>query len=330
MADDGYCLIRPIFLQTFWKIYMPKILITGSAGLIGRALIPQLSQHNYQVKLFDKIYPSTHPNYGDITDIETLRHAIQDCVGIIHLAAVSRVIWGEQDPDACWLTNVQGTHNVLQVAQEQKNPPWVIFSSSREVYGQPECIPVHEDMPLQPMNVYARAKRDAEQAVLQARPHGLQTAVVRLSNVYGCIHDHEDRVVPAFARAAALGEAMRVDGWEHTFDFTHVNDTVLGILAVVQQLQSGMTALPPIHLLTGQATTLGQLATLANQFGQGISPIHEAKERDFDVARFYGNPSRAKTLLGWSAQVSIEQGLQQLIADFTAELQPIPAETATV
>ncbi len=305
---------------------MPEILITGSAGLIGRALSPLLSQHHFQIIDFDNIYPQTHPNYGDITNIETLRQAMQDCVGVINLAAVSRVVWGEQNPELCRLTNFYGVQNVLQVAQEQDSPPWVIFSSSREVYGQPDSLPVHEDMPLQPMNVYAHAKQDAENAVLAARQQGLQTAIVRLSNVYGCTQDHADRVVPAFARAAALGGAMRVDGWAHTFDFTHVSDTVRGIWAVIQRLQAGVRDLPPIHLLTGNPTTLGQLATLANQLGQGVSAIHEAKERDFDVAKFYGNPARAKQLLGWSAQVSIEQGLARLIADFSAELKPAVAE----
>ncbi len=298
---------------------MPKILMTGSAGLIGRALSPLLSQQHFQVIPFDKAYPQTHTNYGDITQIDSLRQAMQTCVGVINLAAVSRVIWGEQDPALCRLTNYQGVQNVLQVAQAQTNPPWVIFSSSREVYGQPARLPVHEDMPLQPMNVYAYAKRDAENALLAARQQGLQTAIVRLSNVYGSTRDHADRVVPAFARAAATGDAMRVEGWEHTFDFTHVSDTARGILALVQRLQAGVRDLPPIHLLTGKATTLGQLATLANQLGRGSSCIHEAREREFDVAKFYGNPSRAKNLLNWSAQVSIEQGLQQLIADFTGE-----------
>lgn len=299
---------------------MPKVLVTGSSGLIGRHLEPLLAQHNYQMIAFDNAYPQNHPSYGDITEINTLRQAMPGCVGVLNLAAVSRVIWGEQEPEKCRLTNYQGTKNVLQVAQEQENPPWVIFSSSREVYGQPDSLPVNEDMPLKPMNVYAHSKHDAEQAMLVARQQGLQTAIIRLSNVYGCIQDHEDRVVPAFARAAALGSAMRVDGWEHTFDFTHVSDTVRGIFALIELLQTGARDLPPIHFLTGNPTTLGQLATLANQFGQGSSEIYSSKERDFDVARFYGDPARAKHLLNWSAQVSIEQGLQQLIADFSVAL----------
>lgn len=216
-------------------------------------------------------------------------------------------------------TNYHGTQNVLQVALEQAIPPWVIFSSSREVYGQPDHLPVHEDMPLRPMNVYARAKYQAEQAVLAARRDGLQTAIVRLSNVYGCTQDHADRVVPAFARAAALGQTMRIDGKNHTFDFTHVSDTARGIMAVVERLQAKRRDLPPIHLLTGKPTTLGELASLANRFGKANSPIQEAPERDFDVARFYGNPARAEELLKWRAEIDIETGLRRLIEDFAAQ-----------
>jgi nucleoside-diphosphate-sugar epimerase len=303
---------------------MQKILITGSAGLIGRALSPLLLAHGYIPIPFDKCFPQTSDEYGDITQIETLRRVMPDCVGIIHLAAVSRVVWGERDPQQCIATNHHGTENVLQVALEQSTPPWVIFSSSREVYGQPDSLPVHEDMPLRPMNVYACAKRQAEQAMLAARQHGLQTAIVRLSNVYGCTQDHADRVVPAFARAAALGHAMRVDGRDHTFDFTHVSDTVRGILAVVERLQAGQQDLPPIHLLTGKATTLGELASLANRFGQQNALIHEAPERDFDVARFYGTPKRAHALLDWCADIGIESGLQRLVEDFAAQSIPHP------
>jgi nucleoside-diphosphate-sugar epimerase len=294
-----------------------KILITGSAGLIGRALTPLLLERGYHPVAFDKQFPEGDARHGDITRVETLRQAMPGCIGVINLAAVSRVLWGEQDPQNCVLTNFHGMQNVLQVALAQARPPWVIFSSSREVYGQPDSLPVQEDMPLRPLNVYARAKQQAEQAVLAARQGGLQTAIVRLSNVYGCPQDHADRVVPAFARAAARGDAMRVDGWAHTFDFTHVSDTARGILALVERLQAGVRDLPPIHLLTGKPTTLGELATLANRLGQKNSSIREAPERNFDVARFYGDPARAEALLGWRAQIGIEEGLQRLIADFT-------------
>ena len=67
--------------------------------------------------------------------------------GVIHLAAVSRVVWGQKNPELCWETNVTGVQNVLDAAREASSRPWVISASSREVYGEAEHLPVSEDMP---------------------------------------------------------------------------------------------------------------------------------------------------------------------------------------
>ena len=150
----------------------------------------------------------------------------------MHLAAVSRVIWAERAPEDCRSTNIGGLRRVLEVAFEQPVPPWVIFASSREVYGQPRPLPGTEDTPLSPVNLYGRSKVEGERLVEEARASGLRTAAVRLSNVYGSALDHADRVVPAFVWAAVQGNAIRIDGAECTFDFTHIDDTVRGMVAV--------------------------------------------------------------------------------------------------
>jgi len=297
-----------------------QILITGSEGLVGTHLTQALPTKCYKVKSLDVKFSPFHTNSGNILEMNGLRQAAQGCMGIIHLAAVSRVIWGERDPKQCWQTNVIGTQNVLQVALEQKHRPWVIFASSREVYGQPTKLPANEESQLQPVNIYARSKVAAEQAVNEARIAGLRTAIVRLSNVYGSINDHTDRVVPAFSRGAAMGTPLRVEGDKHTFDFTHISDTISGILGLIEVLVNGENQLPPIHLLTGRPTTLGQLAELANAAGGNSSKMMMAPPRSFDVAHFYGDPSRAKALLGWSAHISIENGVQQLVKAFTASM----------
>ena len=122
-------------------------------------------------------------------------------------------------------------------------------------------------------------------------------------------------MVPAFARQAALGHPLRVDGRGHTFDFTHLDDTVAGVLALVDRLMAGVS-LPPIHLVTGAPTTLGELADLAVALAGTTSTIGEAPPRSYDVSAFYGDPSRAADLLGWRAQVPLRDGLAQLIEAF--------------
>ena len=291
------------------------ILTTGWEGLVGRALRKRLELSRMEVRGLDTRAGGAET--GDVRDPIDVKNALRGCIGIVHLAAVSRVVWGERDPDLCWKTNVEGFRNVLEAADQLAIKPWVVFASSREVYGQPEQLPANEETVLRPVNVYARTKVAGEQLVAEARGRGLRACVIRLSNVYGCTQDHPDRVVPAFARAALLGEQLRVDGSEHTFDFTHIDDVARGIAALVDLLSHGIAAPPAIHFVSGVPTTLGQLANLAIEVAESTSMVTHAPPRNFDVAKFYGCPRRAHSLLGWTPRISLRQGLKALINDFS-------------
>lgn len=294
---------------------MKKILITGHEGLVGRHLMMQIEMAGFMPVGLDT--QAINSQYrGNVINRNRLQEAMKDCIGIVHLAAVSRVVWGENTPDLCWKTNAEASEQLLKLALASKNRPWVILSSSREVYGEPTVLPVIEDSALLPVNIYGRAKLAMEKAGLKARAQGLQTAIVRLANVYGCTDDHVDRVLPAFCRAAVLGEPLRVDGLHHTFDFTHISDTVDGLMRIIAKLEKGEMNLPPIHLLPGLGTTLQEAAQFAIQAAGSCSKIQQAPSRSYDVARFVGNAVRAKTLLGWEAKVTPQQGINQLVSDF--------------
>jgi UDP-glucose 4-epimerase len=297
---------------------MRRILITGSMGLVGTAVLNQLGRDwepiEFDIAAYDKVMR------GDVTNLHDIRQKIKGCCGVLHLAAVSRVIWGEQNPAQCIRTNIGGVKNIIHVAKEQEQPPWIIFASSREVYGQPDTLPTSEDSEYRPVNVYGRTKVKAEQLIINAQKDGLNTAIMRLSNVYGSTNDHADRVLPAFCRAAAMGESLRVDGRNHTFDFTHVDDTARGILSLIDFMEMEQESPPPVHFLTGVPTTLGEASQMAVDIANSKSSIDEAPPRSYDVSRFYGNPSRAKTLLGWEAIIPVKQGLSRLIQDFSSEL----------
>jgi UDP-glucose 4-epimerase len=291
-----------------------QVLVTGSSGLIGCTICAALEVRGIQVHRLD--LRAHGPDQGDVCDRERLARALVGVDGVIHLAAVSRVIWGEQAPERCWEVNVGGLRNVLELAAQRSAPPWVIFASSREVYGQPDSLPAGEDTPLQPVNIYGRSKVEGERLVSQARDAGLRACTIRLSNVFGSITDHADRVVPAFARAAVAGQALRIDGAGHTFDFTYVEDVVRGICALVELLAHSHDTPPPIHFVSGQPTTLGELAEAALRIAGSEAKLCHAPPRSFDVARFYGDPTRAHALLGWRARVSLEEGLTRLIQAF--------------
>lgn len=294
-----------------------RILITGSEGLVGSALRAALEDGRAQVRGLDLRGPCGEA--GDVRNAQRVRDAVAGCRGIVHLAAVSRVVWSERDPQSCRDVNVGGLRNVIETAVESTRRPWLLFASSREVYGQPDHLPVTEDAPLRPVNVYGRCKVEGERLVEVARDKGLRAAVVRLSNVYGSPHDHADRVLPAFARAALRGGVLQVEGETHVFDFTHLDDTVRGILALIELLSQGQTLPPPINLLTGRPHTLGEAASLAVQLAGTRAPVVRAAPRPFDVSRFYGDPGRARKLLGWTPRVGLREGLRRLIRDFRQE-----------
>ena len=301
-----------------------RILITGSEGLIGSALRASLEARGREVVGLD--FRGAGSEEGDVRDPSRVLDAIDSCRGVVHLAAVSRVVWGERDPERCWSTNVGGLRNVLEAADTRTPRPWILFASSREVYGQPYRLPATEDTPFRPVNVYGRSKVEGERLVDQARDGGLRAATVRLSNVYGSVRDHADRVIPAFARAAVSGNPIRMEGAECTFDFTHVDDTVRGMVALIGQLENGPA--PPVHLLTGTPTTLRDLAALAIDIGGRTTPVVEAPPRSFDVSRFHGDPSRARELLGWEPRVVLREGLERLVRDLRAESSPFKREEA--
>ncbi|MDI1280673.1 NAD(P)-dependent oxidoreductase [Brevundimonas sp.] len=289
------------------------ILITGSSGLIGRAISDRIQQSGGKVRSFDiRDTPDQ-----DIRNGEALQAAMEGVAGIIHLAAVSRVVWAQRDPELAWATNVDALTGLLDSAGRQPHHPWIVFASSREVYGEPEALPVPETAPLRPLNVYARSKVAGEQLIQAAQARGVTAAIARFSNVYGCIEDHADRVVPAFARAAATGGSVRVEGADNMFDFTHIDDVARGLNLLVDATEAGH-ALPPIHFVSGHGTTLRQLAELAARVSPGQVDGQTHPSRNYDVARFRGDTALAAQLLGWKAAIGIDEGFRLLTDRFIA------------
>tara|TARA_R110002096_G_scaffold433101_1_gene651215 strand:- start:12783 stop:13691 length:909 start_codon:yes stop_codon:yes gene_type:complete len=290
-----------------------KILVTGSSGLIGTAVCAALESRGHAVRRFD--IADHQDGAGDILAPTDLNAAMKDCTGVIHLAAVSRVIWGERDPERCHKTNVVGTRNIIDRLRSGDQRPWLIFGSSREVYGQSRVLPVAENAPLQPMNHYARSKVEAERAVKQAVNAGLRASVIRFSTVYGTIADHADRVIPAFCRAAISGLPLRVEGDTNRLDITHVADVADCISKVVNHLSEGKS-LEPMHLTTGLGTSLSDLARRVVHLARSESEIITMAPRDFDVAAFIGDPGFAGAQIGWRPTVPLELGLRELISRF--------------
>lgn len=287
------------------------ILVTGSQGLIGRHLVERLHASGAMVREFD-FQRSIHE---DIRDFDALGWAMTGVEGIVHLAAVSRVVWAQHNTSLTHAINVEALHRILAIAAAAKPKPWIVFVSSREVYGDASALPVREDCPFQPLNVYARSKVRGEELMAEAAAAGLTAHVCRLSSVYGCPRDYEDRVVPAFARTAAWGGSVILAGKGTTLDFTHVQDVAEGLELVVRATQAG-EALPTLHFVSGRSVSLAELGLLATSHAYHSIDIIEVATRSYGVARFVGDPSRTKAILGWQAQTPLETGFRRLVQTF--------------
>lgn len=294
---------------------MSTILVTGGAGVVGTALVAGLERRGWRVRVLD--IAATAPKHirGDIRDREHMRAAATGVVGIVHMAAVSRVGWGEEDPQKCIDVNVNGTALVASAAREASQKPFMLFVSSREVYGNPPRLPVVERDPVAPVNTYGRSKAEGEVVVTDARKQGLVAATVRLPSVYGSVRDIPDRVIPAFVRGAIAGNRLTITGASQLCDFLHAADAVDGLMKAIDRLHGGDRDLPTVHLASGRGTSLGELARLTKRLTGSASEIDEQPPRSFDVKGFVGDPSLAERVFGWQPTVSLEDGLARLIAD---------------
>ncbi|WMY94679.1 MAG: NAD-dependent epimerase/dehydratase family protein (plasmid) [Arsenophonus sp.] len=293
---------------------MKTILITGADGLIGQELCKKINK-SYIIKKIDNKFPITSSSYGDILIPETLQEFIKDCDGVVHLAAISRVIFGEKYPQRCWETNVNGTYNILNLAYQSNKKPWVLYASSREVYGQQKTFPVKESAILKPLNIYANSKLSAEKIIEKYKKKGLQTAILRFSNVYGRTNDYPDRVVPAFCLSAVYGTSIHIEGETNIFDFTHISDVVEAISKVINLLEK-RKEIPIMHITSGTPVSLKKLAELIQKYSKYKIKIIIDPPRSFDVSKFYGDTSLINKVLQWYPKIDLQTGIKLLIKDF--------------
>src|SRR5437899_7565013 len=252
-----------------------KILITGGNGFIGSHLAENVLARGDSVSLLDlKFNANTRfldceKIRGDIRDYQLVRKAVYGKDAAFHLAAVSRVAWGQEDPFNCWLTNQVGTINVLEACKKAESRPILLEASSREVYGEPLYLPVNEAHPKRPKSVYGLTKLCAERSCLSySKSSGLDPSVnhviMRFSNVYGSERDLPERVVPKFMNKALRGEDLALYGGEQILDFTFIDDTVSGIMkAYSASLKSDAGIFgEAFHFVTGRGVSVSELARM--------------------------------------------------------------------
>jgi nucleoside-diphosphate-sugar epimerase len=288
------------------------IVVTGSSGLIGRSLVRELTLRGHSVLPFDV----RDNRLCDTRKFATVLPTIEHVSGVVHLAAISRVVWAELHPKLSDEVNVEASFRLVEFVASRSEKPWLIFGSSREVYGERGTAPTREDVLPAPMNHYARGKLAVEQMIADANSPAFIGNICRFSNVYGCADDHRDRVCMAFARAAAFGGEIRLEGGKNLFDFTHVRDVTRGLVRLVELTSRGVR-LDPIHLVSGVGTNLEELAEIALLEARSPISVRLEPPRSFDVSAFVGDPQRAKEILDWTAEIPIQLGMASLVSEIS-------------
>jgi nucleoside-diphosphate-sugar epimerase len=293
--------------------------ITGGAGFIGSHLAMTLLTEGYSVKIVDNLSGGKREKIPegavffeqDINDTAALARVMAGADFVFHLAALPRVQYSIEHPIETNMVNVDGTVSVLQAAQEA-GVTRVIYSASSSAYGDQIVMPLTESMEANPKSPYGLQKYIGElYCRLWSEVYNLQTVSLRYFNVYGSGASAEGAyalVIAKFLQQRALDQPMTITGdGEQTRDFTHVRDVARANILAARSLQVGKGEV--INIGAGQNASVARVAELIGGTVEHIAPRLEPHDTRADN-------TRAKELLGWEPNVSLEDGIAELKKEF--------------
>jgi NAD dependent epimerase/dehydratase len=308
-----------------------KVLVTGADGFIGSHLVERLQAEGAKVRAFvlynsfnswgwlDSLtreqLDSMEIVAGDVRDAGCVENALRGCEVVLHLAALIAIPFSYHAPEAYVDTNIKGTLNVLQAARKASIARVVVTSTS-EVYGTAQYVPIDEKHPFQGQSPYSATKIGADRlAEAFHRSFAVPVIIARPFNTYGP-RQSARAVIPTIITQLLSGSSeIRLGNLHPTRDLTFVKDTVEGLLAL-----AGCDAAvgQEVNIATGQEISVGDLA---RQLIQQINPharLAEDQERirpkDSEVERLVGCTKKLQSLTGWRARCSLADGLAETIA----------------
>lgn len=310
---------------------MKKILVTGADGFIGSHLVETLLEEGYEVRAFvlynsfntwgwldtftkeklDKIEIFT----GDVRDPNAVRKAAMGVDAIFHLAALIAIPYSYYAPDAYVDTNIKGTLNVLQAARDL-NIERVLVTSTSEVYGTAQYVPIDEKHPYQGQSPYSATKIGADRiAESFYRSFELPVTIVRPFNTFGP-RQSARAVIPTIITQLLAGKTeIKLGSLKPTRDFNYVKDTAKGFLEIYR---SDKTIGEEINIATQKEISIGQLAEeLIRQINPNAKIIcdeQRLRPSKSEVERLLGCNEKIKRLTAWEPRYTFEEGLAETIA----------------
>ncbi len=313
-----------------------RVLLTGAAGLIGRASARLLLESGHEVLVSD-LHPMPAGSHAlpwrrlDIRrreQVQTLVEMYRPEV-LVHLAARHFIPWCERFPAATLATNVVGSENVIEGARAG-GVRKLVFASSAAVYG-PSLQPLKESCALGPDDVYGVSKATGEQLMRLAsqRAGGPDTVVLRLFNTIGP-GDRNPHLIPRMVSELRLaGERLRLGNLTSVRDYVYVEDVARAILAAVEAELPGHTT---INIGGGEGRSVAEvvevLEGLLRRTLQVVSS--SARRRAVDRPFLVADRDRARRLLGWEPRVEFEEGLARTLLAGGVQLGERRANTHAV
>ena len=317
-----------------------RVLVTGAGGFIGSHLAERLVELGARTRVFVHYNANGTKGWldssdkkdkiefvsGDICDRDSVTRAVRGVDVVFHLAALIAIPYSYQSPASYVRTNIEGTLNVLQAAREL-GVEKTVHTSTSEVYGTAQYLPIDEGHPLQGQSPYAASKIGADKLVESFHlSFDVPVVTIRPFNTFGP-RQSARAVIPTIATQCLRGDVVRLGNLHPTRDLNYVADTVDGFVRAASEDKAiGRT----INIGSGKQIAIGVLAeTIGRIVGRPVtveSQDERIRPEKSEVDRLMADNQLARELLGWQPQVSLENGLEQTVGWIENNIDRYPPE----
>jgi NAD dependent epimerase/dehydratase len=313
-----------------------RVLVTGAGGFIGSHLVERLVRDGHRVRAFvhynalnswghleklpADVLAQVDVVAGDLADSFMVDHAVRDCAVVFHLGALIGIPYSYIAPAAYVSTNVVGTLNVLQACRHH-GVRRLLHTSTSEVYGTAQYVPIDERHPLVGQSPYSASKIAADKLAESFwLSFQVPVVIVRPFNTYGP-RQSARAVIPTIITQALVDGEIRLGATDTVRDFTYVEDTAAAFVAASR---APAVEGEVLNLGTGEAVSVAELVDrVARALGKTmtvqVDPVR-LRPRASEVGRLVSDNSKARRLLAWHPEVSLDEGLARTIAAISASL----------
>ncbi len=314
---------------SFWK--EKTAIVTGSTGFAGGHLCEQLNALGATIRCFvrsDRTLPVKGPRVkpvvGDVQDYQSLLEGLKGVDVAFHLAAITVIPETRAKIFNTFSTNSFGTLNFLMAAREQ-HVGKVVYVSTCHVYGKQDLVPITENSPPRPIDIYSASKLAGESLALSfAEMYEMDVSISRAFNHFGP-RQKQEFLIPSVILRLLRKETLEMGNPRPTRDFAYVDDVVRGYCLLAEHgSPSGI-----YHFCSGIERSVKQIVDTIVKIG-GITPSlrWNPDARRVDIPRSVGDYSKARKELGWEPRVKFEDGIQKTIAWYRSQLKSEKAQLA--